>query len=161
MRGGKLLAQDNPDILINKYSSHSLEDVFLKLCQINDTAVTQGVEAYSQDCNKDSQIPFDALAYSEKTSEKAHKKLHNSRNFSYFFSWFRVYAVFMKTWNKIKGNPILFLAYLLPSVQLSIFCFSVGKDPRALNIAIHNDESPPLLTQHFLHFLNNDTIIQV
>src|SRR5437868_6072354 len=32
MRSGKILAEDNPQVLLNRYSSTKLEDVFLKLC---------------------------------------------------------------------------------------------------------------------------------
>ena len=32
MRSGKILAEDEPNLLLNKYESNNLEDVFLKLC---------------------------------------------------------------------------------------------------------------------------------
>lgn len=157
MRFGKLLAEDNPELLMKRYSCQTLEDVFLELCKLNDSEVVQEFRTNSINYNHKNELSSKASVY----SGNKYQKIYNSRNFSYIFSWFRVWAVFCKSFNKIKGNPILFIAYLLPSVQLSIFCASVGKDPRALNIAIFNEESPKYFSQHLINYLDNDTIIQV
>jgi hypothetical protein len=163
MRGGRLLAEQNPELLMKRHYCQTLEEVFLKLCQFNENKTCREVQTKvnHQNCIENSEKYSDDFFYSGKPLRNNFEKSHNSLNFSQFFSWFRVWAIFCKTWHKLNGNPILLFAYLLPSIQLSIFCLSVGKDPRALKIAIHNEESPQFLTQQFLNFLDNDTFIQV
>ncbi len=161
MRGGRLLAEQNPELLMKRHDCQTLEEVFLKLCQFNENKTCREVKVNDLNCIENSEKYSDDFFYSGKLLRNNFEKYHNSLNFSQFFSWFRVWAVFCKTWYKLNGNPILLFAYLLPSIQLSIFCLSVGKDPRALKIAIHNEESPQFLTQHLLNFLDNNTFIQV
>jgi len=42
MRDGKLLAEDNPNLLLNRYDLPNLEEVFLKLCYLENNQISNG-----------------------------------------------------------------------------------------------------------------------
>lgn len=145
MRFGRILSQDKPDNLLEKFQCTILEDVFLKLCQ--------------QDCGQIKK------KYSTKRDRKENRELiadqdekGDIKNKSFFNSLeidsARLNALIFKNMINLKRNPfIVFFFLILPVIQIVLFCYSVFKKPDNLPVSIYNGEGKGM-SQQFLESLD-------
>ena len=54
--------------------------------------------------------------------------------------------------------PELVITMLLPALEVALFALCMGRDPTAVQLAVSNQESPPLLSQIFLQSIDNNFI---
>lgn len=52
----------------------------------------------------------------------------------------------------------LVITMLLPALEVALFCLCMGRDPSAVQMAVCNQERPPLLSKLFLHSIDSDFI---
>lgn len=71
-------------------------------------------------------------------------------------------ALFQKNLIRLRRNlPVLLFQFLLPSIEVIIFCICIGRDPLNVPVAIFNGEFPVDYSSLFLSKLDNTTITQV
>ncbi|KAG9510520.1 ABC transporter G family member 23, partial [Fragariocoptes setiger] len=71
-------------------------------------------------------------------------------------------AVTWKNYIRLKRNPpVLIFEFLLPAVQVVLFCLCIGGDPFDVPLAVVNDETIPQLSRLFLDSIDKSTIRQV
>ncbi|XP_069115666.1 ABC transporter G family member 20-like isoform X2 [Argopecten irradians] len=176
MRGGRLLAEEEPNVLIQQHHINSLEAVFLKLCQ-NDTMD----EFEDEDTRKGHTVQVRSVVAGERTPLLARNSdvvdtidstdtdpideqisikaascncgLPSGKN---------IYAQFLKNLTLMKRNiGFLLFEFILPSIQIILFCICIGGDPYNLKVAIFNNETTGGFSNMFLQNLDNNTIDKV
>jgi len=171
MRLGKLLAEGTPNDLIEEYEKPALEDVFLHLCmQDGDLETTRVREQRKsrQPIIKGSANPGDnvtneaplvaktdkmngvqivkngskANKHSNNNLDKKQSSLTNYENSGNNLGWKKVKACMLKTFNRMKKRwGFLIYQFVLPALQVSLFCLAIGQDPKELPIAVVNGEN--------------------
>ncbi|OTF82848.1 ABC transporter sub-family A-like protein, partial [Euroglyphus maynei] len=145
MRFGRILAQDTPDNLLNKYNTSILEDVFLKLCQHDCGEIKQKHSVKKQDSSNNEE-PTDIY---EPELKAIRSKFHN-----FTVDKIRLKALFFKNIVNLKRNPLLFFFFLLlPTIQIILFCISVYKSPDNIEIAIFNNDTKSL-SKRFMEMID-------
>ncbi|XP_055933092.1 ABC transporter G family member 20-like [Argiope bruennichi] len=182
MRDGRLLAETNPEVLIDQYNALTLEDVFLKLC-VKDS---EAIEAASADeLNNFDEEPVwvkrkpHHTKYNAVTSINGYEQyetvlLNNSRKpvidisrkndcASYLNNvWHRMRALNHKNFVRLKRNiPLVFFQVFVPVFQVIVFCLCVGGEPFDIPMAIVNQETDPSgKSNAFLQTISSTTFIQ-
>lgn len=78
-------------------------------------------------------------------------------------TWFKsLMAVIWKNYIRLKRNPpVLIFEFLLPAVQVILFCLCIGGDPFDVPLAVVNDEVIPQASKYFLDAIDKNAIRQV
>ncbi|XP_011877445.1 PREDICTED: ABC transporter G family member 23-like [Vollenhovia emeryi] len=151
MRHGKLLTESAPQKLLEKFQSSSLDEIFLKLCEAQNDAVTlneaqrsnmqdTGSDAFNHDENKYEQLK------GNKTDSK--KQVSRLRRFQ---------ALFVK--NSIQITRLysaLILAISIPILIWATLLLAIGNDPQNFNIGIVNDEAGNCDSSNFGNIWNDE-----
>jgi len=117
MRNGKLLVEDKPSVLMEKYNEQRLEKIFLELCLIEDNK--SGI--YSN-LNNNEIILVDSDEHIHKIRRTSPRESKTSTNF-----WILLILI-ARNISKIRrmGFPSL-LIVLLPAIQALVFCLVFNK----------------------------------
>jgi len=154
MRTGKLLAEDSPNNLIQNFQQNNLEDVFLALCLKNGDVdrkaleledVTDGPEVCiikNGSVHKDIQLePIGSVPTSPKRKFSKDKSAKSASMFTNCFRWHRLKALLIKNFIRMWRNiGFLIFQFIIPTVQVSLFCLAIGRDPKGMTLAVVNDE---------------------
>lgn len=71
-------------------------------------------------------------------------------------------AVIWKNYIRLKRNPpVLIFEFILPAVQVILFCLCIGGDPFDVPLAVVNDEVIPNASRFFLDAIDKNAIRQV
>lgn len=71
-------------------------------------------------------------------------------------------AVIWKNYIRLKRNPpVLIFEFILPAVQVILFCLCIGGDPFDVPLAVVNDEVIPNASRFFLDSIDKNAIRQV
>ncbi|XP_065841203.1 ABC transporter G family member 20-like [Oscarella lobularis] len=157
MRNGKILAESEPNRLMQKHGFGNLEDVFLKLCQTSDNDYDDSpprspTNTSIQDCDvlrADEKAPLTnntLLASSIDDYSIDSVKDFQSQGFCAMYgpSWSNVSntaAVVYKNFSRFRRNlGLLLFQFLLPSIQIILFCLAIGGNPRDLSVSIVNKD---------------------
>ncbi|RWS05622.1 ABC transporter G family member 20-like protein [Dinothrombium tinctorium] len=151
----------------------TLEEVFLRLCQLDPTDIELTKEAIetknylqqtlavdnkpdvctntSPDINsshkiKNGDIQTIVVSNGYANHDKKNTVLEQESS-TYLNSYARTSALFHKN-------------FLLPSIEVILFCICIGRDPFNIPIAVVNNESPADLSEWFLQTFDNNTIVQ-
>ncbi|KAF5281792.1 hypothetical protein FQR65_LT14539 [Abscondita terminalis] len=116
LRGGYLVAEDNPKTLLKRHNATSLENVFLKL-------------SIEQNSNKADAVIVDAWSKTNCLTIPSLKSDHINALIWKHYVWFR------------KNYNLLIVIMLLPVFLMSLFCLAIGHDPIDLKVAVVNDEA--------------------
>ncbi|RNA38959.1 ABC transporter G family member 20-like, partial [Brachionus plicatilis] len=161
IRNGRILAENSPEFLLETYCENSLENVFLKLC-IKDESIPGYVkksnglrnplcEPVINEVNDDNLN--DELS---KIDVKKGKKSFVSRIKKSISKTFRVpkfnnfVGALFKDSILIRRNwGFLIFQFLIPVIQISLFCLCIGREPYDLNFGIVNNETNFNDTSHF------------
>lgn len=74
----------------------------------------------------------------------------------------RTWALVIKSLTRLHRNlPVLLFTFLVPSIQVVLFCLCIGSDPFELQVAVVNQEAHPLLSVAFLQRIDNTTLSQI
>lgn len=214
MRFGRILIEESPEYLLKRFNYPTLEEVFLKLCELDSKGVvvsdfhrryeSKG-KAIALTCDKPD-ICYDAIetneldntssldsssssgvgdsdeniiAHTESIATSLNKvdsalydiplesyKIKSSNNFepqrnSCFDSMWRTSALFWKNITRLRRNKaVLLFQFLLPSIEVILFCTCIGQHPYDINVAVFNEKGSGHLSQWFLNHIDNNTIIQ-
>ncbi|XP_071958454.1 ABC transporter G family member 20-like isoform X2 [Antedon mediterranea] len=178
MRSGVLLSESAPQDLMHYHQMQTLEGVFLKLCMrdasepqemvssdSHHTMNVQDVGDYGNVENveriKESAGDTARLLPDEELPEVSHQKSGGTR-WDFLPRTSNISAMIFKSFIKLIRNPgsILF-SFLIPIIEVCLFCLCIGNPPRGLHMAVINMDTSTLnYSQHFLWHLDNDTIVQ-
>lgn len=76
--------------------------------------------------------------------------------------WKTLMAVTWKNYIRLRRNPpVLIFQFMLPAIQVILFCLCIGGDPFDVPVAVVNDEIVPRSSQQFLDGLNRKIIRQI
>lgn len=71
-------------------------------------------------------------------------------------------AVTWKNYVRLRRNPpVLVFQFMLPAIQVILFCLCIGGEPFDVPVAVVNDELVPRSSKRFLDGLNKRIIRQV
>ena len=74
----------------------------------------------------------------------------------------RISALFWKNITRLRRNmAVLLFQFLLPSIEVILFCTCIGQHPFDIPVAVFNEEQPAYLSAMFLNAIDNKTILQV
>ncbi|CAF3547196.1 unnamed protein product [Rotaria sp. Silwood1] len=167
MRSGRMLAEDEPSSILNKYNQISLENVFLQLCYQDQNRIQQHVSLNRTDGDKDTDIPNEIdneeepsifLDVSNSRNEREHlipkkQKRKFEKNplisakqvaadYFVFPHMHKIYALMMKDFTVIKRNiGLLLFQFLIPVIQVSLFCLCIGRNAEHIPMALYNSEA--------------------
>ncbi|XP_056011638.1 ABC transporter G family member 20-like [Ostrea edulis] len=172
MRNGRLLAEDSPTALMNLYKEDCLETIFLKLCHADQNTLNMNLAGESHQPSKPSMKMVNSEH--EPAGETTPLLLHDMQNFdaqievpgNYLCpiglpSPRNIFAQFLKNIIFMKRNiGFLLFQFILPSIQIILFCLCIGSSPYGLKMAIVNNETEGL-GQLFIRELDNETISKV
>lgn len=146
MRDGRLLAESRPEELLQQFNTNSYETVFLNLCQ-NDSQQ----DPLENELKINNHSSHDVKLSRWPLCERYLDSHHNLINFNFM----RFFAFVKKNLYQMKGSPLVILLFLLfPSLQLSLFCVSIGKEVRSVPVAVFSAEKPAFLSRTFLRSLD-------
>lgn len=76
--------------------------------------------------------------------------------------WQTLIAVTWKNYIRLRRNPpVLVFQFMLPAIQVILFCLCIGGEPFDVPVAVVNEESTPRSSLQFLGGLNKKVIRQV
>ncbi|KAL5019992.1 hypothetical protein ScPMuIL_002884 [Solemya velum] len=161
MRNGQLLAEEAPNTLIQSFNMQSLEAVFLKMCQTDEfeqEAIDLHISSYQ---SQHSIAMFSFISSSEPTISVVHNfycpiGCPSARN---------MFAQIIKNMTMMQRNiGFLVFEFLLPSLQIILFCICIGSDPFDVPVSVVNKDAG-LLTwnfgQEYINALSNTTFKKV
>ncbi|XP_064485038.1 ABC transporter G family member 20-like isoform X3 [Ornithodoros turicata] len=169
MRQGRMLAQAVPDTLMEQYGMSTLEDVFLKLCMADANNVLSASQLMLSQSNLTSSkgnyttplVPTIAAPNNNNNNEWNLEKVVPKKQ-PFVDSCYRTWALVRKSLTRLHRNlPVLLFTFLVPSIQVILFCLCIGSDPFDLQIGVVNQDYHPLLSTPFLQQLDNVTLNQV
>ncbi|KAL0277532.1 UNVERIFIED_CONTAM: hypothetical protein PYX00_004782 [Menopon gallinae] len=148
MREGVLLAEQSPKTLLQRFQCSSLEEVFLNLSirqhkLQNKTDEQNGAESRQSEFhevnentmslppefNQDEEVNY---AYNKENYEECNTKPSFKNHMR---------ALIWKNYLWIKRNiPIILFLFVLPVIQVILFCTAIGRDPKELHLAVVNNE---------------------
>ncbi|CAF3754855.1 unnamed protein product [Rotaria socialis] len=159
MRSGRMLAEDEPSRLLTKYNQTSLENVFLFLCVEDQKSVLQNsTHSIIQDDKIENAVsadnenlpPLDVTNGETPHSEIRKKELVKNPvlrakraavDCCICPHMHKIYALMVKDLTVIKRNiGFLIFQFLIPLIQISLFCLCIGRDPQHIPMALYNSE---------------------
>ena len=170
MRYGCLLAETNPDRLLAQFQMNTIEEVFLNLCErediddIDENSITTKNKENSNNkrrSNKANKKRNKNNSYNDINKNKKIVSKNNNNNnnnntakvtFAKYdgninarnFYWFRVWAMVLDAATYMNGKFwTLLAACILPTIQIFLFHFSVGKPIHTLPISVNAPEVRP------------------
>ncbi|KAL0110784.1 hypothetical protein PUN28_014027 [Cardiocondyla obscurior] len=143
MRDGKMLTESSPQQLLERFECSLLEEAFIKLCDVQNNAVTlneaQRSEPESTSSDVLNQDQDQDNNYYTETNEIPVCKTVTERRVS---RWKKFKALVIKNGIQVLRNYAgLVFAILFPLLQGGLFFFSIGNNPKDLMIGIVNDEA--------------------
>ncbi|XP_054710779.1 LOW QUALITY PROTEIN: ABC transporter G family member 20-like [Uloborus diversus] len=190
MRDGRLLAETNPEDLINQHRLQTLEEVFLKLC-VKDSEAHEAIDVhFGQDTPDTVSLttgsredvwvprkrnrPNDANCNSSYDHYKA-ALLNNDTDIEAIFkedqtcvnqtetACARMRALINKNFVRLKRNiGLIFFQLFIPTFQVIVFCLCVGGEPFDLPMSIVNEETDPSgKAKDLLQHISSHTIHQI
>lgn len=153
MRNGKLLAEDKPKKLLEVYKINSLETVFLKLCYedqpdeeiVNCNFSHKTINTRSACSNNGADIgeTTPLLGVSGNTVDFSTTAFDSPSCDCSFGcpSIKNIFAQFLKNLTSMKRNiGFLLFQFILPSIQIILFCICIGRTPYDLTMSVVNDD---------------------
>jgi len=214
MRFGRILIEESPQFLLKAYSFPTLEEVFLKVCEldsqgikvndlhreqnrqqihrsisydnkpdiccdanqlesnvsnsIDSTSSSSGVGESQENMDSTLTIDHSLTKVEEKLRETPKKALKSKarpelehRRGRLRDSTARTSALFWKNITRLRRNlAVLLFQFLLPSIEVILFCTCIGQHPYDISVAVYNEEPSGHFSNWFLRHIDNNTVIQ-
>ena len=138
MRFGRLLAEDSPQNLMEMHGKANLESVFLHLC-LSDDNESSGLR----------QVQTSTSKFLEDT-KKVESPCSRSRPPRKCMSFHRLRALLVKNFIRMWRNlGFLTFQFIIPTVQVALFCLAIGRQPSDLSFAVVNADASAIDKCHF------------
>ncbi|CAG2109369.1 unnamed protein product [Medioppia subpectinata] len=110
--------------------------------------------------NDSMEMVANACQKSKKTNKSVNKFKHSTNPL--MDSAARTSALFWKNITRLRRNmAVLLFQFLLPSIEVILFCTCIGQHPFDIPVAVYNEEPMGQFSQQFLNHIDNNTIIQM
>nr|QUF59474.1 ATP-binding cassette transporter Abch-like1 [Brachionus angularis] len=153
IRSGRILTENSPDYLLETYNESSLENVFLKLCikdQDLSISTSKNINGFENPVYENANI--NSIVSASGSPQVIVRECKKNTFFTKFkkdvSKSFRVpkfknfLGVLYKDSILIRRNlGFLSFQFLLPVIQISLFCLCIGREPYDLNFGIVNNET--------------------
>lgn len=127
MRNGRLLAENNPKVLMRKFNENNLENVFLKLCLLeNKNLYHSKDERYESDINENIVENNETFVNTQYDNNYETKRKSSYRNWT-FNLWILLILVHKNILKFVHMGFSLFIV-LLPATQVIVFSAVYSKD---------------------------------
>ena len=153
MRFGRLLAEGSPADLLDRYNMPNLEDVFLNLCLSDDvdeegkqkSPERSSIQMEKRENHNDVKVVTVSPSKDRKQSAVSNRStISNAKSrgsSSAFIKWHRLSALLVKGFIRMWRNiAFLLFQFLIPTLQVPLFCLAIGRNPAGMTVAIVNDE---------------------
>ena len=153
MRFGRLLAEGSPADLLDRYNMPNLEDVFLNLCLSDDideegkqkSPERSSIQMEKRENHNDVKVVTVSPSKDRKQSAVSNRStISNAKSrgsSSAFIKWHRLSALLVKGFIRMWRNiAFLLFQFLIPTLQVTLFCLAIGRNPAGMTVAIVNDE---------------------
>lgn len=171
MHEGTVLIEDKPNELLNKFQVNSFEQIIINMCQRQTSPTpTKALTTFNMCDNHITDICSIEKSHLDMNSncQNSIPKFaqwpcnHQFGKQSMTFHLSKIISLINRNFIKLKRNFLIFLMFIiLPSIQMGLFCLTIGSPIRHLKLSIFNDEKPPYLTRLFLKSLSSGTITQI
>ncbi len=142
MKSGKLLTQSNPDNLLKKFGSSSLEEALFKICSQNESYHMREIENSLNNKNFSKTKPIQT----EKSREK-------------YIDFAIIKVLLWRIYLLNRRNPLILIIFLiLPISILIVTQLSFGQKPINIPIGIHNAEVTRNASQIFIDKIDRNYI---
>lgn len=139
LRFGKLLAEDSPETVMRKYNSRTLEQVFNKICKLEDRRLIRKRSIdVKRGIDEREKKPF-ITAQQVSVSEVLRLRTLVRKNFKRFFCGY-----------KSIGAKVVF-----PLFQLAVAAVTLNINPVDVPVAVHNGDARPVYSQLFLDSIDS------
>ncbi|KAG5872403.1 hypothetical protein JTB14_000704 [Gonioctena quinquepunctata] len=150
LREGKLLVESSPTSLLSKFNVPTLEEVFL-ICSRNQEEQIENANSHEIDHldNIGTASPMEEFEMDcDSTKNHANESPKKIKNSS--FSWHRFGALMEKNWKRIRRNKLIVgVQVMVPSIQILLFFFAIGRDVHNIPLGIVNDEATATYCENF------------
>ena len=153
MRFGRLLAEGSPTDLLARYDMPNLEDVFLNLCLSDDvdeegkqksperSSIQMGKRESQIDCKVGTVSPSKDRKESAMSTRSTASNSKSGGSSAAFIKWHRLSALLVKGFIRMWRNiAFLLFQFLIPTLQVTLFCLAIGRNPAGMTVAVVNDE---------------------
>jgi len=170
MRDGRILDEGNPEELMERYKQASLEDTFLHLCRKQDTsALDTIVEAkraaaplpiprkliINKAPSGDLSVPLISVAAQGDAQFNELQGGEPGCCGSFGPRRSKITGTLWKNFKRLVRNyPFLLFQFLLPSIQVSLFCLAIGKPPTNINLGVVQQDTTGEWGQNYVKYLN-------
>ncbi len=135
MRAGRLLAEDSPQKLLSLHQKPTLEAVFLHLCLSDDNEEPSVVMTEEKEAEPLEPGPLEA-----DTLQPDSRNWNRSKGSS-ILAWHRLRSLLVKNFIRMWRNlGFLIFQFIIPTVQVALFCLAIGREPQDLSLAVVNAE---------------------
>ncbi|XP_018343967.1 PREDICTED: ABC transporter G family member 23-like, partial [Trachymyrmex septentrionalis] len=136
IRCGKLLAESAPQELLEQFQCSSLEEAFLKLCNVQNNTITLNEAREVEDTSSD--VLYKDQNQCELTKAISEYEAISERQVSRLR---RFKALLVKNGIQfLRYYTLLVSAVIFPILQTGLFVMAIGNNPKNLKIGIVNDE---------------------
>ena len=144
MRFGRLLAEGSPADLLDRYSMPNLEDVFLNLClsdDVDEEGKQKSPEKGEHDCKVVTVSPSKDRKQSTVSNRSNVSNAKSGKGSNTFVKWHRLSALLVKGFIRMWRNlAFLLFQFFIPTLQVTLFCLAIGRNPSGMTVAVVNDE---------------------
>ncbi|XP_052805290.1 ABC transporter G family member 20-like [Mya arenaria] len=174
MRYGRILAEEEPLKAIERFNMTSLENVFLRLCEEDCEGTLPEPRLPRNEYSKTSLNTEDEDNVKPVIDDDDEPLLDvtmggdlepplPAHRFAFPIglpSANNIFAQFMKNIHLLRRRiGFLLFQFMLPLVEIVLFCLCIGNDPFGLHLSIVNEDTGPLGAA-FLSHLDNHSIVQ-
>ncbi|KAK8778326.1 hypothetical protein V5799_020334 [Amblyomma americanum] len=160
LREGEILAEESPAKLMEVHQTRNLEEIFLRLARQEKSALPEVVIGGERSPDHErTQLSFMASTLERRP---ALNKKDLGRSLS------RIGVMFSKNVIKFRRSfGLVLYSMLLPAIEVTMFCYVLGKVPTGLRIAVVNEEvappgsTTPLLSTAFVEALDRSILPQI
>ena len=154
MRHGKMLVQDEPQALLEKYNLSTLEQVFLRLCyerNLSRDSLDNVCDSDNNRTDSTSNLPYNFIS-------SPPPKRSDTVKYPYIG---QILAMIIKNILTLCRNPgHLLFQFLLPTIEVILFCACIGRNLHSIPVAVYNGDNSSV-ANHILRALDTDTITQL
>ena len=138
MREGRLLTEGKPNELMEAHNKTELEDVFLRLIEMNVVRNEEGEDSGFLSGGSRKNVEENVILLSD---EEANTEKSRAKSSSSLLTGHRLNALLIKNFIRMWRNAaFLFFQFIIPTIQVALFCLAIGREPRKLALAVVNDE---------------------
>lgn len=157
MRRGRILVQESPQLLLDKYRLNTLEEVFLRLCYEH----RLGCESMDNLADNNNRLAEMANSNEEPIVVEDEADSKPDSVFAWHFAS-QILAMIVKNFRTLRRKPgHLLFQFLLPTIEVILFCACIGRNLHSIPVAVYNGDNSSEMANGILGALDYVAISQL